>query len=75
MVIGVHSPEFAFEKRPANVRKPIADLQVQYPVAVDNNYIWRAFENQYCRRTISSTRLAASVTIISAKAATTNRRR
>jgi cytochrome c biogenesis protein CcdA/thiol-disulfide isomerase/thioredoxin len=48
VVIGVHSPEFAFEKRPANVRKAIADLQIRYPVAVDNSYaIWRAFENQY----------------------------
>jgi hypothetical protein len=48
VVIGVHSPEFAFEKNLANVRKAVADLQIQYPVAVDNNYaIWRAFDNQY----------------------------
>jgi thiol-disulfide isomerase/thioredoxin len=48
VVIGVHSPEFAFEKSPANVRKAAADLRITYPVAIDNNYaIWRAFENQY----------------------------
>jgi cytochrome c biogenesis protein CcdA/thiol-disulfide isomerase/thioredoxin len=48
IVIGVHSPEFAFEKNIDNVRKAIADLKIGYPVAVDNNYaIWRAFKNQY----------------------------
>jgi thiol-disulfide isomerase/thioredoxin len=48
VVIGVHSPEFAFEKHVANVRKAIADLQIQYPVAVDNRYsVWRAFQNEY----------------------------
>jgi cytochrome c biogenesis protein CcdA/thiol-disulfide isomerase/thioredoxin len=48
VVIGVHSPEFAFEKNLANVRKAVADLHIRYPVAVDNGYaIWRAFQNQY----------------------------
>jgi cytochrome c biogenesis protein CcdA/thiol-disulfide isomerase/thioredoxin len=48
VVIGVHAPEFAFEKNVANVRKAIGDLRIRYPVAVDNNYaIWRAFGNQY----------------------------
>ena len=48
MVIGVHAPEFAFEKRIDNVRKATGDLKIGYPVAVDNNYaIWRAFNNQY----------------------------
>jgi cytochrome c biogenesis protein CcdA/thiol-disulfide isomerase/thioredoxin len=48
VVIGVHSPEFAFEKNVANVRNAVADLQIRYPVAVDNQYaIWRAFGNQY----------------------------
>lgn len=48
VVIGVHAPEFAFEKDVKNVRKAIADLKIGYPVAVDNNYaIWRAFGNQY----------------------------
>lgn len=48
IVIGVHTPEFAFEKNVANVKKAIADLKVDYPVAVDNNFaIWRAFNNQY----------------------------
>ena len=48
VVIGVHAPEFAFEKNVDNVRKAIADFQINYPVAIDNDYrIWRAFENNY----------------------------
>lgn len=48
VVIGVHAPEFAFEKVPANVRKAVADFGITYPVALDNNLtIWRAFDNHY----------------------------
>ena len=48
VVIGVHTPEFAFEKDAANVRKAVADLKITYPVAIDSNYaIWRAFGNEY----------------------------
>jgi cytochrome c biogenesis protein CcdA/thiol-disulfide isomerase/thioredoxin len=48
VVIGVHAPEFAFEKNIANVKKAVADLGIGYPVAIDNDYaIWRAFDNQY----------------------------
>jgi cytochrome c biogenesis protein CcdA/thiol-disulfide isomerase/thioredoxin len=48
VVIGVHAPEFAFEKSVANVRKAVSDLEVAYPVAIDNDYaIWRAFKNEY----------------------------
>jgi cytochrome c biogenesis protein CcdA/thiol-disulfide isomerase/thioredoxin len=48
VVIGVHAPEFAFEKNIDNVKKAVADLKVDYPVAIDNDYaIWRAFNNQY----------------------------
>ena len=48
VVIGVHAPEFAFEKVPANVRQAVKDLGVTYPVALDNNLaIWQAFNNQY----------------------------
>jgi len=48
VVIGVHSPEFAFERDVGNVRKAIADFGIRYPVAVDNDWrIWRAFENRY----------------------------
>jgi cytochrome c biogenesis protein CcdA/thiol-disulfide isomerase/thioredoxin len=46
VVIGVHTPEFAFEKDPANVKKAVADLGIKYPVALDNAYtIWNAFNN------------------------------
>jgi cytochrome c biogenesis protein CcdA/thiol-disulfide isomerase/thioredoxin len=48
VVIGVHAPEFAFEKDPSNVRRAVADLKIAYPVALDNDYaIWQAFNNQY----------------------------
>jgi len=48
VVIGVHSPEFAFEKEPANVVKAVQDLGITYPVALDNRYaVWRAFGNEY----------------------------
>jgi cytochrome c biogenesis protein CcdA/thiol-disulfide isomerase/thioredoxin len=48
VVIGVHAPEFAFEKNLDNVRKAVQDLGITYPVAIDNNYaIWREFGNQY----------------------------
>jgi cytochrome c biogenesis protein CcdA/thiol-disulfide isomerase/thioredoxin len=48
VVIGVHAPEFAFEKNEANVRRAVKDLGITYPVALDNDYaIWQAFQNQY----------------------------
>jgi cytochrome c biogenesis protein CcdA/thiol-disulfide isomerase/thioredoxin len=48
VVIGVHAPEFAFEKNLDNVRTAVADLAIGYPVAIDNDYaIWRAFDNRY----------------------------
>ena len=48
VVIGVHAPEFAFEREPANVARAIADLGIRYPVALDNGYdLWRALKNNY----------------------------
>ena len=48
VVIGVHTPEFAFEKERSNVEKAVRDLKVTYPVAIDSNYqIWQAFHNEY----------------------------
>jgi hypothetical protein len=47
-VIGVHTPEFSFEKERVNVENALRDLKVTYPVAIDSNYrIWQAFNNQY----------------------------
>ena len=47
VVIGVHAPEFEFEKNIANVRWAVKDMKVDYPVAVDNHHvIWRVFRNQ-----------------------------
>ncbi len=48
VVIGVHAPEFAFERDISNVKRAVADLRIDYPVAIDNDYaIWKAFDNQY----------------------------
>jgi cytochrome c biogenesis protein CcdA/thiol-disulfide isomerase/thioredoxin len=48
VVIAVHTPEFAFEKDPDNVRRAVRELNISYPVALDNDYkIWKAFNNSY----------------------------
>ncbi|MFU2327097.1 cytochrome c biogenesis protein DipZ [Pseudomonas sp. NFX98] len=48
VVIGVHAPEFAFERDIKNVTKAMKDLGINYPVAIDNEFkIWRAFNNEY----------------------------
>ncbi len=48
VVIGVHAPEFAFEKDLGNVRHAVSDLGITYPVALDDNYaIWQGFNNQF----------------------------
>src|SRR5215217_6367388 len=48
VVIGVHTPEFAFEHDVDNVRRAASDMRVDYPIAIDNDYaIWRAFNNSY----------------------------
>jgi hypothetical protein len=48
VVIGVHTPEFTFEKKLENVRRAVQQIRLDFPIAVDNDYaIWRAFNNQY----------------------------
>ncbi|HUX38354.1 MAG TPA: thioredoxin family protein, partial [Rectinemataceae bacterium] len=48
VIIGVHSPEFAFERVPSNLQKAIADLGVTWPVVMDNDLAeWRAWSNRY----------------------------
>ena len=48
MIIGVHAPEFAFEKNIGNVIRAVHDLHITYPVAIDNDYaIWRGFNNEF----------------------------
>src|SRR5712664_3876899 len=48
VVIGVHAPEFAFEKNVDSVRRAAKAMRVDYPIAIDNDYaIWRAFKNEY----------------------------
>jgi thiol-disulfide isomerase/thioredoxin len=48
VVVGVHTPEFPFERDVDNVRQAVKDMAVRYPVALDSDYaIWRAFANRF----------------------------
>jgi thiol-disulfide isomerase/thioredoxin len=48
VVVGVHAPEFGFEHDLDNVRRAMSELDVGYPVVIDNEFtIWRSFENHY----------------------------
>lgn len=48
VIVGVHSPEFAFERDPSNLKQAMADLGVTWPVVQDNDFgIWNAFKNRY----------------------------
>jgi len=48
VVIGVHAPEFSFEKRIENVRQAAKEIRIDYPIALDNDHaIWRDFNNEY----------------------------
>lgn len=47
-IIGVHAPEFAFEKVPANVKNAVAEAKIRYPVALDNDFrTWGAYQNKF----------------------------
>ena len=47
-IVGVHSPEFAFEREPDNVRAAVRKLGIRYPVALDNDFVtWTNYANQY----------------------------
>jgi thiol-disulfide isomerase/thioredoxin len=48
VVIGVHAPEFSFEKSVDNVRQAAAEMRIEFPLAIDNDHvIWRGFSNEY----------------------------
>ena len=48
VVIGVHTPEFSFEKDLDNIQRAMREMNITFPVAVDSNYaIWNAFDNNY----------------------------
>lgn len=48
VIIGVHSPEFEFEKDLQNLAKAVHDFDLKYPIVQDNDFIiWRAYHNQY----------------------------
>lgn len=51
LIIGVHTPEFAFEKKKENVEKALAEYGITFPVILDNDYgTWNAYKNQYWPR-------------------------
>ncbi|HXA02975.1 MAG TPA: cytochrome c biogenesis protein DipZ [Cytophagaceae bacterium] len=48
LIVGVHTPEFAFEKDPGNIERAVKINSITYPVAMDNNYLtWNAYHNSY----------------------------
>jgi thiol-disulfide isomerase/thioredoxin len=48
VVVGVHTPEFSFERDADNVRRAAEQMRVEYPIALDPEYaVWSAFDNQY----------------------------
>src|SRR5579862_6582347 len=48
VVIGVHAPEFGFEKERPNVENAVGELKITFPVAIDSNHaIWQSFHNEY----------------------------
>jgi thiol-disulfide isomerase/thioredoxin len=48
VVVGVHAPEFGFERDPANVKAAVSGLNIGYPIPIDSNHsIWEAFHNEY----------------------------
>lgn len=48
VIVGVHAPEFSFERLPVNVARAIDDAGIKYPVALDNDFAtWRAYDNQF----------------------------
>lgn len=47
-VIGIHTPEFAFERDPNNIKRALQQHQITYPVPIDNDYrTWKAYQNEY----------------------------
>ncbi len=51
VIIGLHTPEFSFEKKQKNVEKAVKDFNITYPVVLDNDFsTWNAYENQYWPR-------------------------
>ena len=71
-IVGVHSPEFAFERVPDNVRAAVKRLGVRYPVALDNDFAtWRAYQISITGpRSTSSTERAPALPPLRARAAT-----
>lgn len=51
VIVGIHTPEFDFEKNIDNVKEAVKDYKIKYPVLQDNNYAtWNAYENKYWPR-------------------------
>jgi hypothetical protein len=71
VVIGAHAPEFQFETVIDNVRRAAQDMNVGYPIAIDNQYqLWNSFQNEYWPPCISSMRAGESGITTSARGIT-----
>ena len=71
VVVGIHTPEFPFERSAANVQAALKRHGITYPVAQDNDsQTWNAWHNQYWPAQLSSTRTARSCSSMPAKAST-----
>ena len=76
VIVGVHTPEFAFEHVASNVKGAVNRLGVRYPVVQDNDYkIWNGYSNQYWPAEYLIDRQATCGTRTSARASTAERRR
>ena len=74
-VVGVHSPEFAFEREVDNVAERAADFGVEYPIAIDNDFAtWRAYDQRYWPAHYLIDRRARSARCTTARAPTTRPR-
>ena len=76
VTIGVHTPEFSFERDVENIRTALASMRVEYPIAVDSDYaVWNAFANHYWPALYLVDAEGRILTTGSARATTTGPRR
>ena len=60
-MIGMHTPEFPYERNPENVRRAVLGHDLRYPIGLDsNNTTWKLYGNHYCPARLSSTAKARS---------------
>ena len=69
VVIGVHTPEFGFEREPVNVKSAVYEFKIAYPIPIDSNRsIWRVFATNTGPQTTSPMQRDEFVSIVSGRA-------